>query len=208
MAFNKLLIFLAKKKHILIQKKSISKEELNSLPIKSFEGKIVVIDNIKDVDKYSQYLNNQTVLGFDTETRPTFKKGKRNKVALLQLSTNDVAFIFRLNSIGLPLALVDILKNNEIIKSGVAIRDDILALRNIVNFKPAGFVELQKKAKELGIENFGLKKLAGLVLGFRISKAQQTSNWEAEKLTNAQIKYAATDAWVSLNIYLRLEIDK
>lgn len=184
--------------------KCISKEELNELPIQGFEGQIVVIDSVRDVVKVTPALKNESMLGFDTETRPSFKKGKKNRVALLQLSTEDTAFIFRLNKIGLPQQLVEILSDQNIQKAGVAIKDDISALRELSDFKPAGFVEIQEKVKEFNIENFGLKKLSGLLLGFRISKAQQTSNWEADQLTDAQIKYAATDAWVSLEIFNKL----
>ena len=189
--------------------KSISKEELNDLPVESFNGEIIVIDYACDINKIMPYLKKQKVLGFDTETRPTFKKGEMNEVALLQLSTSKTAFLFRLNKTKLPEELIEILSDPEIIKVGVAIKDDILALKRLSKFSPQGFVEIQDKVKDFEIENFGLKKLSGLLLGFRISKAQQTSNWEADILTEAQIKYAATDAWVSLEIYNRLcEIEK
>jgi ribonuclease D len=189
--------------------KSISKEELNELPVESFNGEIIVVDYACDISKIIPFLKKQKVLGFDTETRPTFKKGEMNEVALLQLSTSKTAFLFRLNKTKLPQELVDILSDPEITKVGVAIKDDILALKRLSKFTPEGFVEIQDKVKDFEIENFGLKKLSGLLLGFRISKAQQTSNWEADILTEAQIKYAATDAWVSLEIYNRLcEIEK
>jgi ribonuclease D len=184
--------------------KSISKEELNGLPVESFDGEIIVVDFERDVKKIIPFLKRQKVLGFDTETRPTFKRGEKNEVALLQLSTEKTAFLFRLNKMGLPNDLIDILSDPEIVKVGVAINDDIKDLKRLVKFKSAGFVEIQEKVKDFEIENFGLKKLSGLLLGFRISKAQQTSNWEAEVLTEAQIRYAATDAWVSLEIYNRL----
>lgn len=189
--------------------KCISKEELNELPIQGFEGNIVVVDYERDVKKIIHVLKNQSALGFDTETRPTFKKGRKNKVALLQLSTPETAFVFRLNKMGLSDELTGILADPTIQKVGVAIKDDIVGLKELNSFSPAGFVEIQEKVKEFEIENFGLKKLSGLLLGFRISKAQQTSNWEAEQLSEAQIKYAATDAWVSLQIYNRLlELEK
>ncbi len=189
--------------------KYISKEELNELPVESFGGEIIVVDYQRDLHKILPYLKKQKVLGFDTETRPTFKKGERNEVALLQLSTEKSAFLFRLNKMGFPEDLVKILADPEIIKVGVAINDDIKDLKRRAKFKPGGFVEIQEKVKDFEIENFGLKKLSGLLLGFRISKAQQTSNWEADVLTEAQIRYAATDAWVSLEIYYRLlELEK
>lgn len=189
--------------------KCISKEELNELPVESFNGEIIVVDFERDAKKIIHILKKARVLGFDTETRPTFKKGAKNKVALLQLSTEKNAFIFRLNKMGLPQCLKDVLADPGIVKVGVAIKDDILALEKLGRFNPSGFVEIQEWVKDFQIENFGLKKLSGLLLGFRISKAQQTSNWEAEKLSEAQIRYAATDAWVSLMIYNKLkELEK
>ncbi|MBI9065714.1 MAG: 3'-5' exonuclease domain-containing protein 2 [Salinivirgaceae bacterium] len=184
--------------------KCISKEELNELPVEAFGGEIIVIDFENDAKKIISVLKKSIILGFDTETKPNFKKGKKNNVALLQLSTEKTAFIFRLNKMGLPDCLKEILADPNIIKAGVAIKDDILALKGLSKFKPGGFIELQEKVKDFEIENFGLKKLSGLLLGFRISKAQQTSNWEAEHLSDAQLKYAATDAWVSLGIYIKL----
>lgn len=189
--------------------KCISKEELNELPVESFNGEIIVVDYERDAKKIVHILKRADVLGFDTETRPTFKKGIKNNVALLQLSTEKTAFIFRLKKMGLPDCLKEILADPNIIKAGVAIKDDILALKKLGRFNPSGFVEIQDWVKDFEIENFGLKKLSGLLLGFRISKAQQTSNWEADQLTEAQIRYAATDAWVSLEIYNKLkELEK
>lgn len=182
-------------------KEKISKEELTGLPLKWFEGKIVVVDRPEQIKFTAEKLKEHQIIGFDTETRPSFKKGKVNKVALLQLSTPDQAFLFRLQKTGLPHEIIEILANPEIIKPGVAIRDDIKALRDMKKFEPAGFIELQDYAKELGIQNFSLKKMAAIVLGFRISKSQQLSNWEADSLSEAQQIYAATDAWTALEIY-------
>jgi ribonuclease D len=185
-------------------KDSITREELTDLPLKWFEGEIQVIETPGEADKVSELLALQPVIGFDTETRPAFKKGVVNKVALLQLATPDKAFLFRVNKTGLPSSLLKILSNPRIIKPGVAIRDDIKALQSVAKFKPQGFIELQDHAKELGIQNFSLKKLAAIVLGFRISKSQQLSNWESSDLTEAQQIYAATDAWAALEIYKTL----
>lgn len=182
-------------------KESITKEELTDLPLKWFNGEIVIVDTPEKVKYAVGILGKQQVIGFDTETRPSFKKGVINKVALLQLSTSTQAFLFRLNKIGLPAEIRDIFANPEIIKSGVAIRDDIKGLKKFKNFNPQGFIELQDFAKDLGIQNFSLKKLTAIVLGFRISKSQQLSNWEAESLTKAQQIYAATDAWTALEIF-------
>jgi ribonuclease D len=182
-------------------KESISKEELTDLPLKWFEGEIVLVDSYEKITYAANILSSQHVIGFDTETRPAFKKGTVNKVSLLQLSTRDQAFLFRINKIGLPPEIRDILASPEIIKPGVAIRDDIKVLQEIHKFKPAGFIELQDYARDLGILNFSLKKLAAIVCGFRISKTQQLSNWDADHLTEAQIVYAATDAWTALEIF-------
>jgi len=182
-------------------KESITKEELVDLPLKWFEGEIVVVDTYDDLDRAVEALSKETVIGFDTETKPAFKKGVINNVALLQLSTQSQAFLFRLNKIGLPDEICEILSNPDIIKSGVAIHDDIKGLKILRLFEPAGFVELQDHAKEIGITNFSLKKLTGIACGFRISKGQQLSNWESDVLSDAQKVYAATDAWAALEIY-------
>jgi len=186
-------------------KESITKEELTDLPLRWFEGKIVVVNKPEQVKGIANFLSSFPVIGFDTETRPSFKKGKTNKVALLQLATPEQAFLFRINKIGLPKEIRKILADPNIVKPGVAIRDDIKGLRSINDFKPQGFIELQDHAKDLGIQNFSLKKLAAITCGFRISKSQQLSNWEADSLTDAQQVYAATDAWVSLRIYENFE---
>lgn len=184
--------------------KSISKDELESLEVQAFEGETVIIGHQHDINNAVEMLKRSNTIGFDTETRPSFKKGQKHKVALLQLSTNNTAFLFRLNKTGINNELIQLFENPNITKVGVAIKDDIKALQKLKAFTPAGFIDIQDKVKDFNIENFGLKKLAGLLLGFRISKAQQTSNWEADELTDAQIKYAATDAWVSLKIYQKL----
>ena len=184
-----------------LQKDTISKEELKELPLRSFEGEIEVVTNYNQALAAANYLKNFKVLGFDTETKPSFKKGKINKVALLQLSTAERAFLFRLNQFEMPNELIEILTNPNIKKAGVAIHDDIKGLNQLKRFEAGGFVELQQWAKELGLNVFSLKKLSGLILGYRISKGQQLSNWEAEVLTPAQMAYAATDAWVSYELF-------
>lgn len=187
-------------------KKCISNDELAELPLSSFEGVIHVIEQPEDMDLALEYLSRQSMLGFDTETRPAFKKGQTYPVSLLQLSTSDQAFLFRINKIGLPSGLVRILSSPKILKIGVAIRDDIKILQKIVPFKPAGFIELQDLVKTYGIENFSLKKLSAIVLGFRISKSARLTNWDAQELTEQQMIYGATDAWVSCEIYKQLLI--
>uniref|UniRef100_UPI003217F114 3'-5' exonuclease n=1 Tax=uncultured Draconibacterium sp. TaxID=1573823 RepID=UPI003217F114 len=182
-------------------KESISNEELTEMPLRKFEGEIILVDSPEKVRMAVRELAGQPIIGFDTETKPSFKKGVVNKVALLQLSTKNRAFLLRTNRIGLPHEIVDILADENVIKPGVAIRDDIKGLQEFRKFKPAGFVELQDEAKEIGIQNFSLKKLTAIACGFRISKGQQLTNWEADTLSEAQQRYAATDAWASLEIF-------
>ena len=185
-------------------RKSISNDELSELPLSSFEGTIHVIEQQEALDQALKYLNNQTIIGFDTETRPAFKKGQVFPVSLLQLATSDQAFLFRINKLGLPAGLIKILASPNIVKAGAAIRDDIKILQRIVHFKPSGFIELQDLVKSYGIENYSLKKLSAIVLGFRISKSQRLTNWDADELTEPQLIYGATDAWVSGEIYKKL----
>ncbi len=183
---------------------SISNEEMAELPLAFFEGAIHVVEDLEGVTSAIKYLANQTIIGFDTETRPAFKKGQTFPVSLLQLSTSEQAFLFRITKTGLPVGLVKILSSPKILKLGVAIRDDIKILQKITPFKPSGFIELQDFVKNWGIDNFSLKKLSAIVLGFRISKSQRLTNWDAHELTEQQLIYGATDAWVSCEIYKRL----
>ncbi|MGZ2371216.1 3'-5' exonuclease [Ancylomarina sp. YFZ004] len=185
--------------------KSITKEEINELPLEAFEGEIVIIDSNEGLEEAVDYLKQFPVLGFDTETKPSFTKGNVNPVALLQLSSFEKSFLFRLNRIGLPFPIIDLLSDPEIIKVGAAIKDDIRGLQDINDFDGNSFLELQQYVSSFGIENFSLKKLAAIVLKIRISKRQQVSNWEAVELSVGQLRYAATDAWVSLEIYNALK---
>ncbi len=178
----------------------ITNQELDDLPLKSFEGEIVVVDQISKLRSAVNYLSKEKMIGFDTETKPSFKRGQVNQVALMQLATHKKAFLFRVNKIGLPESVKAILSNPEISKVGVAIHDDIKGLQRISRFTPAGFIELQQEVKDYGINDFSLKKIAGIVLGVRISKSQRLSNWESDELTEAQQCYAATDAWISFQI--------
>jgi ribonuclease D len=165
----------------------------------------VLVEDIETFNSVLPRLKGMKLLGFDTETRPMFvKKGKRNQVSLIQLATNNLAVLIRINKIGVPDDLVNLLSDPTVIKAGVALRDDLRFLSSVRKFTPAGFVDLQSFVKQFGIESSGLKKLTAIVLGFRISKGQQTTNWEAESLTEAQQVYAATDAWVCYEIYSKL----
>jgi ribonuclease D len=184
--------------------KEISAEELMNYELSWFKGEIVIVDDLKTFSRILPYIRKNKILGFDTETRPSFRKGRKNKVSLIQLATSDLACLFRINRIGIPQELADILADHDIIKAGVAVHDDIKFLKHVKKFKPDGFIDLQKMVKDFGIKSSGLKKLAAIVLGFRISKRQQVTDWEAHELTEAQQVYAATDAWVCYEIYRKL----
>lgn len=189
-------------------KRSISKQEINFLPNCNYPGKINVIESkercAEAVNNLIDELRPGAALGFDTETKPCFKKGQYHKTALLQLSTIKSAYLFRLNKIGLPQELKELLENKNIKKAGVAIRDDLKELRKICEFTPNGFIEIADMAKALDIENLGLRALAGLVLGIKINKNAQLSNWENHSLSRSQQYYAAIDAWIGLRLYTDL----
>lgn len=182
----------------------ISNDELNAMETGSFSGDIVVVDDSESLETACAYLSGQEVLGFDTETRPTFSKGPMNRVSLLQLATGSTAYLFRLNRVAIEKPLLDVLASKNIIKVGAAVTDDVKALQKLRHFTPRSFTDLQSIAGNYGIQDKSLRKLAAITLGFRISKAQRLSNWEAASLTPAQQRYAATDAWVSREIYFRL----
>lgn len=183
---------------------NITTDEINSYDLSWFKGEIMVIEELKSFRAVIPLLLREKILGFDTETKPSFRKGMKNKVSLIQLSTDNMACLFRINKLGFPDELADILANPEIIKTGVALHDDIRFLKKLKQFIPDGFIDLQDYVKGFGIESSGLKKLTAIVLGFRISKRQQVTDWEADELTDAQKIYAATDAWVCREIYLKL----
>lgn len=188
-------------------KANINDEEMQSLPLYSYEGEVVVIDSIETYNKIKPELFLDNVLGFDTETKPCFKKGIANitPVSLLQLSNASKTYLFRLNKLPLQKEIVRILASPVYIKVGVSIRDDIKSLKKLHNFAPAGFIDLQDMVKQYGITDMSLKKLAAITLGIRISKAQQLSNWAADELNEKQIRYAATDSWLSREIYIKLK---
>ncbi|MDG5798848.1 3'-5' exonuclease domain-containing protein 2 [Marinilabiliaceae bacterium ANBcel2] len=184
---------------------SISKEAIADLPRFEFKGKVTVIEDANLVDGLVEKLSGYSVLGFDTETKPCFKKGGGNKISLLQLATNDEVFLFRINKTGLLPSLINLLEDESVLKVGVGIRDDLRGLNEMVRFWPMCFIELQDVAKKLGIKVYSLKALAGLLLDVRVSKRQRLSNWEADVLTSGQIDYAAADALIALKIYEELK---
>ena len=186
---------------------SISPEEIEQLGPASFPGKIKVIDCLGfEFFKAVRYLRRQKIIGFDTESRPCFSPGQPHYgVSLLQLSGPDKAFLFRVKLMGdIPKQLRAILSDEGIIKVGAAVNDDVRGLEKHHDFPPRSFVDLQKIVWEYGIKDKSVKKMAAIILGIRISKTQQLSNWEADKLSDAQKAYAATDAWVCREMYMRL----
>lgn len=185
---------------------TITPKEIEKLDYASFPGKIKVIDSVgADFNRAILYLRSQKIIGFDTETRPCFSQSQpRYGVALLQLSGPEKAFLFRVNKIGMHRRLCNLLANPKILKIGAAVHDDIKGLQKHHDFVPAGFVDLQKIVCEWGIRDKAVKKMAAIILGYRISKTQQLSNWEADVLSDSQCKYAATDAWVCREMYLKL----
>lgn len=186
----------------------IEKSEISGMPTVVFEGRIITIDTVADTDKAVKALSNETFLGIDTETRPSFRKGVQHEVSLIQLSTADTCFLIRLNRVGIPDSLISLLENQEITKIGLSLHDDYQALCRRREFKAGGFFDLQKHVGEFGIEEKSLQKIFAIVFGKRISKSQQLTNWENDVLTDKQKLYAATDAWACLEIYNRLEQTK
>ena len=183
---------------------SIEKNEINILPSAHFMGEVILVNTHDLLDAAIEELKKNPVLGFDTETRPSFKKGIKNKVALLQFATTENAWLFRLNKIGLPTKLLEVFEDPGIIKVGVAIRDDLIKLGELRKFRPTGFVELADYVKKFDIQDNGLRKLAANILRIKISKSQQLSNWEAKAYSPSQIRYATTDAWACFEIYHQL----
>ena len=182
----------------------ISKEQVAELETAVFPGRIIVIQSESEAEKAVSYLEKFELIGFDTETRPSFTKGVVRKIALMQLSTNDTCFLFRLNLIGIPECLILLLIASDITKIGLSLKDDFAAIRKRIQLEPKGFIELQSFVKKFGIEDNGLQRIYAILFGERISKGQRLSNWEADILTEAQQKYAALDAWACLQIYNKL----
>lgn len=183
---------------MIVQKNDVKKNVL------SFPGKIHLVCSDEELKKISSELSTAKVLGFDTETRPSFVKNQTFKVALLQLSTETNAYLIRLHKISDFQNLKVIFENPNVIKVGVAIRDDIKTLRKTFNFEPHGFVELQKLAKEKALTKFGLKGMAEEILEGTVNKGPKMTNWESKTLTQRQLKYAATDAWIGLRLFEKL----
>lgn len=188
---------------------TIDKKLISEMPKVVFPGRIIIIYTEDDARKAVAYLNRCSVVGVDTETRPSFKKGKVNSVALLQVATSDSCFLFRLNRIGIPDFLEEFLQN-DVLKIGLSLRDDFNMLRRANNKDPrvGNWIELQDYVSRFGIQEKSLQKIYAILFGEKISKNQRLSNWEADVLTEAQQQYAATDAWATLRIYQKLNNEK
>ena len=184
---------------------SIDKQDVNQMPQVTFHGRIHIIDSISQVKSAVTALRTSAIAGFDTETRPSFKRGEHHRVALLQLSTESDAFLIRLNKTGIPTPLKRYLEDPEIIKVGLSTIDDFHQLASICDIHPAGFVELQELVKRYNISDMILQKIYAILFQHKISKGQQLTNWENTTLTDAQQQYAAIDAWACLRIYRYLQ---
>ncbi len=183
---------------------TIAKEAVAELPQEFFAGRIIVVDHKNRVEKAIADLKKYDELGFDTETRPAFKRGQVHKVALMQLSTAEACYLFRLNKIGYPDELDEIICNPDIKKVGLSLRDDFAAIRKRSDKKPQNFIDLQSFVDEYGIDDNSLQRIYAILFGRKISKNQRLSNWEATFLSEAQKNYAAMDAWACLRIYNHL----
>ena len=175
------------------------------MPTITFDGRIITIDTATAVDQAVKALSQESLVGIDTETRPSFRKGVQHDVSLIQLSTTDTCFLIRLNRTGMPDSLISFLENKRIAKIGLSLHDDYQGLCKRRKFKAGNFIDLQKEVGKYGIEEMSLQKIFAIIFGQRISKSQQLSNWENDVLTDKQKQYAATDAWACLKIYNQLK---
>jgi len=189
-------------------KPKITKEEVNQMQVAAFDGKITIVDSLSKVQPAIDELRKCKIVGIDTETKPSFTRGTHYKVSLLQISTTDHCYLFRLNKIPFPEELAAFLANDKIRKIGLALHDDFTGLNRHLAFKPANFIDLQSIVKSYGILELGLQKIFAIVFQQKISKSQRLTNWENDVLTEQQQIYAATDAWASLLIYLKLKSEK
>lgn len=184
--------------------KTIDKDALVELPAEQFQGRIELVQTRAAELKALSFLMEQPVVGFDTETRPSFRKGDMHNVALMQLSTDNICFLFRLNRLGISDEMEQFLSSGSVLKIGLSTKDDFLMLNRLRHVEPHGFIELQQLVREHGIGEASLSKIYALLFDKRISKRQRLTNWEAVELTELQQKYAALDAWACLRIYAHL----
>ena len=184
---------------------AIDKKLIAEMPTVTFNGGITVIESVEDAVKALAYLRTQSVVGFDTETKPNFRKGVTNRVSLIQISTDDRSFLFRINKCGFTPELKDFMECADVIKVGLSLKDDFHMLHRICEFEPRNFIELQNMVKEFHITDLSLQKIYAILFQQRISKGQRLTNWEASRLTDAQMVYASIDAWACRRIFILLK---
>jgi len=183
----------------------ITREQLAELPMRRYEGRIVVVADARDLEQAMHDIRREHVVGFDTETPPTFRKGQSHQPTLVQVATAHAAYLFQLRRLDFSGALPELLENPGIVKTGVALADDLRKLKEVFPFEEQNVVDLGKLALHHGLKQSGVRNLAGIFLGFRITKGPRTSNWRRLDLSSGQISYAATDAWVCRELYLRFQ---
>ena len=179
----------------------LDKEYIKDLPLVSFPGKIITVNSEREADKAVPFLLSKDILGVDTETRPSFKKGQQHKVSLLQVATEDICFLFRLNYIGMVTPVISLLSNTDVPMVGLSWHDDLAALQKRMEFKPGLFIDIQDIIGDIGIEDKSLQKLYANIFKQKISKRQRLTNWDADVLSEKQMSYAATDAWACVRLY-------
>lgn len=179
----------------------LDKEYIKDLPLVSFPGKIITVNSEREADKAVPFLLSKDILGVDTETRPSFKKGQQHKVSLLQVATEDICFLFRLNYIGMVTPVISLLSNTDVPMVGLSWHDDLAALQKRMEFKPGLFIDIQDIIGDIGIEDKSLQKLYANIFKQKISKRQRLTNWDADVLSDKQMSYAATDAWACVRLY-------
>ncbi|WP_302219618.1 3'-5' exonuclease [Leyella lascolaii] len=179
----------------------LDKEYIKDLPLVSFPGKIITVNSEREADKAVPFLLSKDILGVDTETRPSFKKGQQHKVSLLQVATEDICFLFRLNYIGMVTSVISLLSNTDVPMVGLSWHDDLAALQKRMEFKPGLFIDIQDIIGDIGIEDKSLQKLYANIFKQKISKRQRLTNWDADVLSDKQMSYAATDAWACVRLY-------
>lgn len=183
---------------------SITKDEVMELPLSSYPGKIHVLTEVKEIDQAIAEISKSKVVGFDTEARPTFKKGQIRNISLIQIATETEVYLLRIKTTGLIKSIVDFLESDSIMKVGIGLDDDKQLLKRLADFEPTNFLDLNVEMPNFGAEKIGARNLSAMLLKIRISKSAQTSNWENPTLTHKQIQYAATDAWICLEIHQKL----
>lgn len=180
---------------------SISKEAVSQLPTEEFNGECIIIDTISKVTPAIAYLNRHKLVGFDTETRPSFKKGIHYNISLIQISTDSVCFLFRINKIGMPEKLLKFLNSKKTKKIGLSLENDFGMINKVKEIDQSGYIDIQKLAPQYHIKDASLQRIYAILFDKRISKSQRLTNWEAQQLTPAQCRYASLDAWSCLKIY-------